>query len=343
MGYQSKRKRRRRKRRRHDEELVPSHLRMKDPVDQVQNAFKNPTLMNNPDTILAMQSVMGNEAVQRVLQRNASEMEQTEENSAPEGSTVEEEKAKREELIDKERTLRLERYKSMSLMLDAVFPEDKMLPMMQMYKEIGFDPEKELLVEIQNGKYPEYLPVGPSSVFTLSEEEAEKTGQIYFLSDDVKHDLLRLQMILMMVVPEDTDLIQIMQNPVVMVNDITNSILGVTGLENSTELEGVAGKLDMRLEEYPALARFLTEEQAKLMMDIEPETFGIMLEDMLPPDQVEEIMRSLRVFIKQLKVMVIKGHVLKRPRWEEARRRGMFNKDSSSFDQVIMTLNNLPR
>jgi len=343
MGYQSKRKRRRRKRRRHDEELVPSHMRIKDPVDDVQNALKNPMLMNNPDTILAMQSVMGNEAVQRVLQRNAREGEDEGANPAPEGSNVENEKAKHEEHIKKERDLRLERYKAMSLMLDAVFPQDKMLPMMTMYKEIGFDPEKELLLEIQNGKYPEFLPIGATSVFTLDKQQAEETGQIYFLSEEVKNDLLRMQMILMMVVPEDSDLIQIMENPVVMVNDVTNNLLGVTGLENSTELDGLAGKLDMQLEEYPALARFLTEEQAKMMMDLEPETFAVMLEDMLPQTQVEEITRSLEIFIKQLKIMVIKGHVLKRPRWEEARRRGMFDKDSSSFDQVLLTLNNLPR
>lgn len=328
MGYQSKRKRRRRKRR-HDEELTPTRIITKDPVNEVQNALKNPMLMNNPDTILAMQRVMGNQAVQQVMQRNT-DTEQDDFN--PE-----------KEAIKKRRDLKLERYKTMSLMLDVVFPPDKMIPMLQMYKEIGFDPEQEMLLEIQNGKFPEYLPVGEDSVFSLSEETAEQTGQVYFLSHEVKEDLLRLQMILMMVMPEDTDLIQIMENPVVMVTDITNSILGVTGLENSAELEGTAGRLDTRMEELPPLARFLTEEQAKLMMDVEPAALGIILEDLLPPEQVEEIVKSLEVFIKQLKIMVIRGHVLKRPRWEEARRRGLFDKDSSSFDQVIMTLNNLPR
>jgi len=331
MGYQSKRKRRR-KRRRHDEDHSSSApVIAKDPMAEVQSALKNPMLMKNPDTILAMQSVMGNEAVQRMIQRNT-EKEQ-----------MQDQKEKAEDLISKERDLRLERYKAMSLMLDAVFPQDKMLPMMQMYKEIGFDPEKEMLAQIQEGKYPEYLPTGEDNIFTFDENKAEETGQIYFLSDEVKNDLLRMQMILMMVMPDDTDLIQIMDNPVVMVNDITNSILGVTGLENSTELEGVAGKLDMRLEELPPLARFLTEEQAKLMMDIEPGTFAIMLGDLLPPDQIEEITRAIQIFVKQLKMMVMKGHILKRPRWEEARRRGMFNKDSASFDQVITTLNTLPR
>lgn len=330
MGYQSKRKRRR-KRRRHDEDMIPSQIAVKDPVDEVQNALKNPMLMNNPDTVLAMQSVMGNQAVQRVLQRNAEQQQQ------------EEQKNKAEELIKKKRDLRIERYKAMSLMLDAIFPQDKLLPMIQMYKEIGFDPEKQLLFDIQAGKYPEYLPVGPESIFTLDKAAADESGQIFFGSEKVTNDLLRMQLILMMVMPEDRDLMQIMGNPVVMVNDITNSIRGVTGLENSTELDGLTGKLDMRMEELPPLARFLTEEQAKLMMDLEPEMFGIMLEDMLPPDQIEEIVRSMKIFIKQLKMMVIKGHILKRPRWDEARRRGMFNKDSASFDQVILTMNNLPR
>jgi hypothetical protein len=325
MGYQSKRKRRR-KRRRHDEELTSSTpVAVKDPIDDVQNALKNPALMKNPETILAMQSVLGNQAVQRALQAN---------------DIIQ--KKQSDEEIQKRRSLRIERYKTMSLMLNVVFPQDKMIPMMQMYKEIGFDPQRELLLEIQQGKYPQYLPVGDDSVFSLDEEQCEQTGQQYFLGETVKNTLLRLQMILMMVVPERADLQKIMDNPVVMVTDITNDILGVTGLQDSAELENVSKDLNAHVEEYPAIARFLTEEQAKLLMDIEPENFRIMFEDILRPKDVEEIIRGLKIFQKQLKTMVIRGHILKRPRWEEAKRRGMLNKDSSSFDQVLLTLNNLP-
>ena len=324
MGYQRKRKRRR-KRRRHDEEFVSKPVATKDPVDEVQNALKNPALMKNPETILAMQSVLGNQAVQRVLQRDEDPQ-----------------KEKAEEELRKRRAVRLEHYKAMSLQLDTVFPQDRMLLMMQLFKEMGFDPQKEMLMEILEGKYPEYLPTNEDSIFSLNEEESEDSGQLFFWSDEIQNDLLRLQLILMMVVPEDMGLRNIMDNPLITVTDISNGILGVTGLENSTEIENIQGLNNAHIEEYPAIARFLTEDQAKLLMDVDPESFRIMLEDMLPPDQVEEIIRAMTIFSKQLKIMVMRGHILKRPRWEEAKRRGMLDKDSSSFDQVLLTLNNLP-
>ena len=65
MGYQLKSKVRR-KRRRHDDELPPQ-LITHNAVSDVQRALKNQELMNQPDTILSMQNVMGNQAVQRTL------------------------------------------------------------------------------------------------------------------------------------------------------------------------------------------------------------------------------------------------------------------------------------
>ena len=325
MGYQSKRKRRR-KRRRHDDELrTTTPVAVKDPVDDVQNALKNPALMKNPETVLAMQSVLGNQAVQRALKANEDA-----------------EKQKQNELTDKKRDLRIERYKAMSLMLDVVFPEDRMLPMLQMFKDMGYDPEKEHLLEIQQGKFPQYLPVGEDSVYSLDENQCEETGQQYFLGDEVKIDLLRLQMILMMVMPADVQLQSIMENPVITVTSMNNDLLGVSGLENSSEINNISQLNNGHIEELPAIARFLTEDQAKLLMDVDPEMFRIMIEDMLPPQEVEEVIRALTAFIKRLKTIVIRGTVLKRPDWEEAKRRGMLDKDSSSFDQVLLMLNNLP-
>ena len=328
MGYQRKRKRRRKRRRRHDDELTITPVAVKNPVDDVQNALKNPALMKNPETVLAMQSVLGNQAVQRVLQRNETAQDTH--------------KQKREELIKKKRDLRIERYKAMSLMLDTVFPEDRMAPMIQLFKEMGYDPEQEYLLEIWQGKYPEYLPVGEDSVYSLDEEQCEETGQQYFIGEEVKIDLLRLQMILMMVIPEEAELQKIMDNPVITVTDMNNSLLGVSGLQNSSEIENITQLNNGHIDEYPAIARFLTQDQAKLLMDVDPETFRIMLDDILPPQEVEEIIRALTAFLKRLKTIVIRGHVMKRPEWEEAKRRGMLDKDSSSFDQVLLTLNNLP-
>ena len=325
MGYQSKRIRRK-KRRRHDDDLhTPTPVTVKDPVDDVQNALKNPALMKNPDTVLAMQSVLGNQAVQRALKANEDA-----------------EKNRSSELLEKKRDVRIERYKAMSLMLDVIFPEDRMLPMLQMYKEMGYDPEKEYLLEIQQGKYPQYLPVSDENVFSLDEEQCEATGQQYFLGNEVKIDLLRLQMILMMVVPEDVQLQNIMNNPVITVTSMNNDLLGVSGLENSSEIDNISQLNNAHIEELPAIARFITEDQAKLLMDVDPEMFRIMIEDVMPSQEVEEIIRALTAFTKQLKTLVIRGSVMKRPEWDEARRRGMLDKDSSSFDQVLLTLNNLP-
>jgi len=324
MGYQRKRKRRR-KRRRHDDELNTTPIAIKDPVDDVQNALKNPALMKNPETVLSMQSLIGNQAVQRALKAN-------------EDAT----KQKEDELTRKQRELRIERYKAMSLMLDTMFPEDRMLSMLALYKEMGHDPEKEYLMEIRNGKHPEFLPVGEDSVYSLDEDQCEQTGQQYFLGEEVKIDLLRLQMILMMVMPEDIQLQQIMDNPVISVTSMNNDLLGVSGLENSSEIDNITQLNNGHIDEFPAIARFLTEDQAKLLMDVDPEMFRIMLEDMLPQQEVEQIVKALTAFLKQLKTMVVRGSVMKRPEWDEARRRGMLDKDSSSFDQVLLTLNNLP-
>jgi hypothetical protein len=324
MGYQRKRKRRR-KRRRHDDELMTTPVVVKDPIDDVQNALKNPALMKNPETVLAMQSVLGNQAVQRALKANED----------AETQKVEEEHKKK-------RDLRVERYKAMSLMLDTMFPEDRMLPMLQMFKEMGYDPEREYLLEIWQGKYPQYLPHGEDSVYALDENQCDDTGQQYFIGEEVKIDLLRLQMILMMVIPEDIQLQKITDNPVITVTDVTNNLLGVSGLQNSSEIDNITGLNNGHIDELPAIARFLTEDQAKLLMDIDPETFRIMLQDILPPQEVEDIIRALTVFLKQLKTVVIGGSIMKRPEWEEAKRRGMLDKDSSSFDQVLLTLNNMP-
>ena len=325
MGYQSKRKRRR-KRRRHDEDLrTTPPVAVKDPIDDVQSALKNPALMKNPETVLAMQSVLGNQAVQRALKANEDA-----------------EKQKADELHQKKRDLRIERYKTMSLMLDVVFPEDRMLPMLQMFKDMGYDPEREYLLEIREGKYPEYLPIGEESVYSLDEEQCEKTGQQYFVGNEVKVDLLRLQMILMMATPDDVQLQNIMDNPVITVTSMNNDLLGVSGLQNSSEIDNISQLNNGHIEELPAIARFLTEDQAKLLMDVDPEMFRIMIEDMLPSQEVESIIRALTGFIKRLKTLVIRGTVMKRPEWEEAKRRGMLDKDSSSFDQVLLMLNNLP-
>lgn len=325
MGYQRKRKRRR-KRRHHDEELSTTPpVAVKDPVDDVQNALKNPALMKNPETVLAMQSVLGNQAVQRALKANDAAN-----------------KEKEDELTQKKRDLRIERYKAMSLMLDTMFPEDRMLSMLSVYKEMGHDPEKEYLMEIRGGKHPEFLPVGEESVYSLDENQCEETGQQYFLGEEVKIDLLRLQMILMMVMPDDTQLQQIMDNPVITVTSMNNELLGVSGLENSSEIDNITQLNNGHIDELPPIARFLTEDQAKLLMDVDPEMFRIMLEDMLPQQEVEQMVKSLTAFLKQLKTIVVRGSVMKRPEWDEARRRGMLDKDSSSFDQVLLTLNNLP-
>jgi hypothetical protein len=326
MGYQSKRKRRRKRRRRGDDELTTTApVAVKDPVDDVQSALKNPALMKNPDTILAMQSVIGNQAVQRALKANEDAQ-----------------RKKSEDLTQKKRDLKIERYKTMSLMMDAIFPEDVMVLMLQMFKEMGYDPQKEYLLEIQQGKFPQYLPTGEDSVFTLDEEQADKTGQQYFLGDEVGIDLVRLQMILMMVMPDDVQLQNIISNPVITVTGMDNSLLGVSGLENSSEIDNITQLNNAHIDELPAIARFLTEDQAKLLMDIDPEMFRIMIQDILPEQEVEDIIRALTVFLKNLKTIVIRGSVMKRPEWDEARRRGMLDKDSSSFDQVLLSLNNLP-
>ncbi len=363
MGYQRKRKRRRK--RRHDEELVPSQVKQKDPVDEVQSALKNPALMTNPDTIMAMQSVLGNQAVQRVLNENAALIARAEEenatntpeaegeskgkkskNSKQDDQQVEQKdnsQARDDALKMQEMNERIENYTKAAIRLEEVFPKAELTPMLDMFSEMGYMPDQNgFLVDILEGKYPEYLPAHPESVYSLSEEDAEVTKRPYFFSDDVREMMIKLEIIMSMFFPKDVIMQKMMENPVVTVKGMDGLLLGVTGLGNSAALSDQLN-VKAQINEYSPIARVLTLDQARKMSELDVELFRTLLGDVLPDHEIEDMLKALEVFVKQLRLMVAKDELLRTPEWNEAKRRGMLDKDSSSFDQVIVTLNAMPR
>jgi len=360
MGYQRKRKRRRR-RRRHEEELIPQTVKAKDPVDEVQNALKNPALMNKPETIMAMQSVLGNKAVQRVLSENADVIDRAEaedgqsqtkskgekqKNSKQEDQQVEQRKDTN--TTDNEEAMRrmnerIEAYSMAAIKLEEVFPKQDLTPMLDVFGEMGYMPEEDgYLMEIIEGKHPEYLPAGKESVYALSEEDAEASKRAYFFSDEVRDQMLKLEIIMSMFFPKDVIMQKIMENPVVSVTGMDGNLLGVTGLGNSAALSDQLN-VKAQINEYAPIARVLHLDQARKLAELDVELFRVMLQDILPEHELEDILKALEQFIKQLKKMVAKDDLMRQPEWNEAKRRGMLDKDSTSFDQVIVTLNALPR
>jgi len=325
MGYQSKQKRRR-KRRRHDEDFVPSSPTViRDPADEVRNAFKNPALMKNPDTIIAMQSVLGNQAVQRVL---------SEAESAPESANEHEAQRQRE---------RIEQYTIATTQLEQAFPSQNLPSMLEMLTHIGYKPDESgTLVDIVTGKQPEYLPTNPDSVYALTDADSEATGKPLFFSDDVHNQMVRLEIIMSLFFPKDHAMQAALENPVVTVTGMDGNLLGVTGLGNSAQL---SEQMDVKahINEYAPLARLIPLEHARKLSELNPEIFRILLQDMMPASELDEIISALQNFLNHLRNMVAKEELLRTSQWNEAKLRGMLDKDSSSFDQVIATLNAMPR
>ncbi len=351
MGYQSKRKRRRRRRRR-DEELVPTLTNTKNPVDEVQSALKNPALMKNPATVMAMQSVLGNQAVQRVLaenadaiQRDGNEPIQQDQSQKIEKPAIEQpDKATgpSEAQIQKMNE-RVEQYSVAVTKLEEVFPKQDLQPMLDMLGIIGFKPDEQgFLLDIFAGKHPEYLPVADESVYSLDSENSEATGRPYFFSDDVRQNMIRLEIIMSMFFPKDHIMQAVMDNPVVTVQGMDGTMLGVTGLGNSAQLTDQLN-VKAHIHEFSPIARIITLDQARKLTELDPQLFRVLLKDILPEHELEDITTALENFLKQLKGMVARDELLREPEWHEAKLRGMLDKDSSSFDQVLVMLNALPK
>jgi|GEM_PF-2525303 len=365
MGYQKKRKRRR-KRRRHDEELIPQSARAKDPVDEVQNALKNPAMVKNPQTIMAMQSVLGNKAVQRFLNENADQIDRAEVDASaskgqqpdkaegsdkPKNSKQEDQQVEqRDNSADKadvqkiqDMNERTENYTKAAQRLEDVFPKADLIPMLDMFSEMGYMPDQNgFLIEILEGKFPEYLPASSESVYSLSEEDAEATKRPYFFSDEVREMMVKLEIIMSMFFPKDIIMQKMMENPVVTVQGMDGNLLGVTGLGNSAALSDQLN-VKAHINEYAPIARILPLDKARKLAELDVELFETLLRDVLPDHEIDDILKSLESFIKQLRKMVAKDELLREPQWNEAKRRGMLDKDSSSFDQVIVQLNAMPR
>ena len=364
MGYQRKRKRRR-KRRRHDEELIPQTARAKDPVDEVQNALKNPAMVKNPQTIMAMQSVLGNKAVQRFLNENADQIDRAEVDASsskgeqkdeagdgkPKNSKQEDQQVEqRDNSADKEDVQKIQDmnertadYTKAAQRLEDAFPKADLIPMLDMFSEMGYMPDQNgFLIEILEGKFPEYLPSSPESVYSLSEEDAEATKRPYFFSDDVREMMVKLEIIMSMFFPKDIIMQQMMENPVVTVQGMDGNLLGVTGLGNSAALSDQTN-VKAHINEYSPIARVLPLDKARKLAELDVELFETLLRDVLPDHEIEDILKALESFLKQLRKMVAKDELLREPEWNEAKRRGMLDKDSSSFDQVIVRLNAMPR
>lgn len=362
MGYQSKRRKRRRKRRRHEEELVPSHIRQKNEVDEVQNALKNPALMKQPETIMAMQSVLGNKAVQRLMNQNAAVIQRaegeetkkqegkgedtTQKNTKQEDQQVEQRDNGQEQADAtkvQEMNERVENYTKAKIRLEEVFPKADLIPMLETFSEMGYMPDQTgFLVEILNGKHPEYFPSHPESVYSLSEEDAEMTKRPYFFSDDVREMMVKLEIIMSMFFPKDIIMQKIMENPVVSVTGMDGRLLGVTGLGNSAALSDQLN-VKAHINEYAPIARILPLDKARKLAELDVELFKSLLGDVLPDHEIDDILKALENFIKRLRLMVARDELMRDPEWNEAKRRGMLDKDSSSFDQIIVALNALPR
>lgn len=311
MGYQRTTKRRRR-RRRHDDELVSNMTPAKDPVSDVQRALKHPEMMKNPDTLLAMQSLMGNQAVQRALVDDQTQRQQEDDLKA-----------------------RLAKRDAAHENIQQFFGLDEAQKMSDMFKELKFNPEEGFIMQMLEGK--NIPPPQDNNVYTFEETASKQTGRLWLGDENVKHDFLVVQLIEMLMMPRDPQLGEVLSNSVYTATGLDGNIIGVTGLENEPQI-GNADKLQASITEYPGLARFLDKEMAQKILRIEPELLELILQEIMPPTEFTQFINAFKEFRKELTILIAKESLLPATKRQEAILRGMMDKDCTAFDSIIQSL-----
>jgi hypothetical protein len=111
-------------------------------------------------------------------------------------------------------------------------------------------------------------------------------------------------------------------------------VLGVTGIDNDYSL-GTNTEINRWNQELPGMSRFVDEEIANSILNLDPELLSMAMADLLSEQELSALLERLNKLKQFLQPLKDTGKLLKPNEWTTAIAQGLLDEDKSYYSKMI--------
>jgi len=115
--------------------------------------------------------------------------------------------------------------------------------------------------------------------------------------------------------------------------DNSGNVIGVTGIDNDYAL-GTNTKIEGKNQELPGMSRYVDEEMAKAILNLDPELLRMAMADLLTEAEIAALLERLQKLKTFLKPLHDNGQLLKPNQWTPAIAKGLLEERKDRFSGV---------